>query len=151
MPMNPGKIHKKQFERLLKMMGSSLLVRQPPARTAAATNVDKVLGPVGQTHTYGASKELTVIWRNGHGKMLDNEATPTNIASLGRTEGLDAVVRCNLADALVDPDDKQGKTIFDTAKDVVYQSTSFKVVTTDRTGMPLEGPYILWVALRKAE
>jgi hypothetical protein len=149
--MNPGKIHKKQFARLLKMMASTVTVRQPVVRSVPQNDMEKVLGRKGTEHDHGAVQDVTVIWRNGHGKLLDNEATPLNIAAIGKTSGLDAVIRCMLEDVLVNPADKQGRTIFDTAKDVVYNGTSFQVVTTDRTGMPLEGPYILWVALRKGE
>lgn len=149
--MNPGKIHRKQFIRLLKTMGEPITVRQPVARSATTDPVAKVIGARGTEYSFGATQDVTVLWRNGSGKILDHDATPSRIALLGKVNNLDAVVRCLLEDVLVESTNKQGATIFDTAKDVVYNGNSFKVVDTDRSGMPLEGPYILWVALRKTE
>lgn len=149
--MNPGKIHRQQFIRLLNTMGEGVTVRQGVSRSTPANAVAKVIGPRGQEYEFGGTQDVQVLWRNGSGKILDHDATPMRIAVLGKVNTLDAVVRCLLEDVLLDPTNKQGTTIFDTAKDVVYKGTSFKVMDTDRSGMPLEGPYILWVALRKSE
>lgn len=149
--MNPGRVHRRQFQRLLAMMGTKAIVELPTSRsTEPLTDVEKVMGRRERPDEVGETREVTVIWRNGH-NLLDEPSTPPEIVRIGRVNGMDAVLRCDLDSVLVDPTKKQGQTIFDLAKSVVYQGSHFKVVATDRTGLPLDGPYILWVALRKAE
>ena len=145
--------HKKMFAALLAGAGVDVVVRQPVAPVAASTSADKVLGrQVDQApDAVGTTQTVRVVWSTSY---RANPATgapdlPPSLAAVGRTERLDVVLRCALADVVIDPNTRHGKTIFDTAKDVQFDGATYQVKGTDRTGLPPEGPYILWVGLRK--
>lgn len=146
--------HKQQFELFLERAGNdSVLVRQPLARTAGTTAVEKVLGKRAEAIVgaeYGDTDTITAIVSDASMVLGDQYASvPSNIATLGRTESLDIILRCLLSDVLIDTSAIYGKTILDTAKDVEIGGATFQVRATDRTGLPPIGPYIFWAALRK--
>lgn len=145
--------HRLQFERMLAQTGdSAVVVRQPLVRSAGTSAADRVLGKRAENVVgagYGVSTTITAVVSDAAMALNDQYAKiPPQIAALGRTETLAVILRCLLSDVLVDPDLKYGKTIFDTAKDVQIGGGTFQVRAVDRTGLPPEGPYICWVALR---
>lgn len=150
-----ARLHKRQFEAHLAGAGVEVEVRQRPPRAVPTTTADKVLGrrqdvvadaPAGpSTFVRAVVSDAAMATGNGYG------STPAEIVSIGKVEALDLILRCALTDVLVDPDKPYGKTVFDGAKDVLVAGTPFEVRATDRTGLPPVGPYILWVALRKAD
>jgi hypothetical protein len=148
-----ARMHKKRFEQFVAEAGDpNVVVRQSAAPTAALTAAEKVLGkqPTAPA-TYGASQTVTAVVSDASVAVEDRyTAIPSQIAALGRAEKLDLLLRLTLASVLVNPEHKYGTTIFDTAKDVQIGGAVFQVRGTARSGLPPEGPYILWVALRKA-
>lgn len=148
-----AKQHKAMFDRMVDEAGVTVTVRQPPIATASTSPADKVLGkrPDAAPEAYGEATTAVALWSTGYSgnDALGTYAIPAQIAALGRTDGLDVILRLKLADYLVDPENRHGATLFDTAKAVTYETVTYKVRATDRSGLPPLGPYILWVALQK--
>jgi hypothetical protein len=142
------------FEDFVATVGDSeVLVRQPAALVALTTSIDKVLGKQAPApgQGYGTQQYVLAVVSDAASALADRYASiPPQIAAIGRAEKIDILLRVILQDALVNVDAKYGPTIFDTAKDVQIGGAVFQVRATDRSGLPPEGPYILWVALRKA-
>lgn len=148
-------MHKRKFEQMVDEAGDpNVVVRQPAAPTVALSAAEKVLGRKSDTtqgQGYGESQTVKAVVSDFAISLADVYASiPPQIAAIGRAEKLDLLLRLPLAVALTNPDAKYGPTIFDTAKDVQIGGAVFTVRATDRSGLPPEGPYILWVALRKA-
>ena len=145
-----AKLHEKHFDRDLNARGEIVTVRQPGARAAATNAVEKALGAQTFESAVGTTKDIIALWSND---LISPEAFKAGgasdvIAALGDSGSFDAVVRCKLVDALHNVSDRQGRTVFHTAKDVVYSGHRYKVTGTKRTGLPGSGPYILWVGLK---
>lgn len=150
-----AKTHKRMFGRFVAEAGDpNVVVRQPAAPTAPISAAEKVLGRKSDTtqgEGYGESRTVKAVVSDAAVTLADVYASiPPQIAAIGRAEKLDLILRLPLGDALLIADAKYGQTIFDTAKDIQIGGAVFTVRATDRTGLPPEGPYILWVALRKA-
>lgn len=146
--------HKKQFERMMKD-AVQIELRMPAAVVPAAQAVDKVMGKrptptASATTAYGPSKFVSALWGVGYSITTAYGAVPPHLAALGQSDNLDVVLRCPLADVLLDQDKPLGRTVFHTAKDVVYQGEVFTVTGVDASGLPPLGPYICWVGLKKA-
>lgn len=147
--------HKKQFDALVTDGGVSVVVRDHAPRASAASSLDKVLGarpaedPVpgqyGTLHTVPCLVSMTTQNPNTHYQIV-----PPTIDALGRASAITIVLRCKLADVLLDPDKPQGQTIFDTCKDVFYDGEAYTVRGSDRTGLMPLAPYIFWVGLIKS-
>jgi hypothetical protein len=121
-----------------------------------ATNAkNEILGrPSLATGPIGTTTEVTAIINYGYtagtSPFANQDSMPAAIRALGDTDNLDVLLRCNVAECLVNPAGAGGgRTIFDSCKDVVFDECSFKVTAVDRTGLPPYGPYVLWVALKK--
>jgi hypothetical protein len=145
--------HRLQFEKYVASVGDpNVVIRQPAVRTAGTTDADLVLGRRAdaiQGEGYGESRTVTAIVTDAAMATNDEYAKiPPHIAAIGKTDTLDLILRCNLSDVLISPTDRYGKTLFHTAKEVVIGGAAFQVRATDRTGLPPEGPYVFWVALR---
>lgn len=144
------------FEAFLAQAGDdAVLVRQPAARTTPASDVEKVMGrrpAASQDDGVGETTNLLAVVSDAAVVLADRfQAVPPRIATLGKVESIDLLLRCRLEDVLVDSGSKYGKTILDTAKDVVVGGVSFTIRAIDRTGLPPEGPYICWAALRRVD
>jgi metal-dependent amidase/aminoacylase/carboxypeptidase family protein len=139
------------FQKALAEAGTTITIRQPaPKPASGGTDVTKILGArpspssaVGTTTTVGA---LVSGPANVAGTPLAS-ATPAQVDPLGRVADCDIVLRVLLSDVLLDPTKKHGKTLFDTAKDVLIDGGYFRVEKTERGGLAPLGPYILWVGL----
>jgi hypothetical protein len=148
-----AKLHKKKFYSYLDSTGVSVNVRLPLATNSASNSVTRALGKtVTATGPIGSIRQVRAIvnfgYTAGTNPFANPDAIPPAIRQIGTVETVDAVLRCRLEDVLVVATELGGRTLFDSCKDVVYQNTSYTVLTTDRTGLPPEGPYIVWVALR---
>lgn len=144
-----ARFHRERFERYVSDVGINVTVRQPRKVEAPSTDVEKVLGTSGAETEPGDAQTVRVIWSNDlRPNAIDNHL-PSKIASLARQGSVDVFIRAILRDVLHDPADPNGLTLFDTAFDVLQGTARFKVLDTDRTGLPPEGPYVLWVALRR--
>lgn len=152
-----AKIHKRQFEKLVDSLGVIVTVRQPQKRNPSGgpgNMAERVFGRPEWESEAGETQDIKVLWSNDYLRPESAVAGDISapIASLAQnTQKMDAVLRLRLADALIDPGKPQGRTIFETAKDVVYQGQIFEVLGVRKTGLPPEGPYILWVGLRLAD
>jgi hypothetical protein len=147
--------HKQQFILQLTQAGDpDIVVRQPAVVTSAANPTEKVLGrrtDVTPGQGYGDEQTILAIRSDASLTTADQySGLPARIAAIGRSEAIDILLRCLLEDVLLDPNEPYGRTIFDSAKDVLIGNAVFLVRGTDRTGLPPEGPYILWVALKRA-
>lgn len=154
---NASKAHKAIFERYITAVGTIVTLVFPPARSGDASMSSRVFGAPGYEENDGPTKEITVIWSNGQnsGGVFDDgiDKAPSKVvaALAGNGQVLDAVIRCRLADALIDPTKKQGKTYFHRAKEVEYQGQRFSINGFSLGGLPPEGPYILWVGLSRID
>lgn len=142
--------HKAMFEVYLHN-GVSIQVRQPAPRGTAANAVEKMKGISTFETGIGVIQTVKAIWSND---LLRPEAVVPGdvsevVAALGGKGSIDVIIRCLLDDVLITPGDKQGRTIFDTARDVVYSGHTFQIKGSKRTGFPPLGPYIYWVGLRE--
>lgn len=145
-----SRIHRKQFEKFVEQAGTPVTVRQPAVRVPG-TMADRVLGKMAIEEGVGATQTITVVWNTDLSVRWESPdlTVPKVIADLARMEKLDAVLRAKLSDALIVPGDVFGRTVFDTAKDVFYGNYAWQVTGTVRTGLEPEGPYILWIAVKK--
>lgn len=142
-------LHKRQFDKYVASAGRPILVRQPIGHLSGLTPAQRVMGTKAVDRGYGEEKEVICIFTNDLLSSIDDDDVKLVIAALGKTHQLDAVIRVRISDALSDPDNPQGTTIFETAKDVVFSGEVFEVTGTQRTGLPPLDPYVLWVGLRK--
>lgn len=144
-------MHKKFFERMVDGASTEVVVRQPAARTAATSAVDKVRGTREESAvtSYGIQQSINAIVSSPDQVITNTTWGPALAQALGGTDVFDLVLRCKLTDVLSDPDEPLGRTIFHSAKDVVYQGQSFKVTGVDRTGMAPLDAYVVWVGLKK--
>lgn len=145
-----AEMHKRLFEGYWAESEVFILVRQPAAKTAATNDVDKLKGATSFETAVGTTQLIKVLWSND---LLRPEAVLPGdvsepIAALGDGERLDAVVRLPLSEALLDADNPQGATVFDTARDITYSGRLYEIKGTKRTGLMPIGPYILWVGLK---
>jgi hypothetical protein len=156
--MSSSTMHRRIFERMLAREGEVLEVRQPtPAATATQTPTaaEMFFGPrpaAPAAAPTGPVDEVTALITTDPATLsVEGLQRRTPFHGIGRPESIVMIARCLLPDALVDDDRPLGRTLFDTAKDVVYLGESFEVAGTERTGLPGAGPYILWVALRRRQ
>lgn len=146
--------HKEMFERFLIAANTTVTVRQPAARTVATNPQDKVRGTRTFESAVGATKDVAVIWSNDlivgpeNTSALNMSSASEIIAAVGGKTNIDAVVRCRLLDVLIDTNNAQGRTLFETAKDVQFSGNLYKVQGMKRTGLAPLGPYVLWVGLK---
>jgi hypothetical protein len=147
--------HKALFLTYLGEVGEPVAVRQPaPKPTNPTTDVSKILGsrpapPAPGQPAVGAVKTVPAIV-SGASNIAGNpqpNRTDASVLPVGLLAVSDTVLRVLLDDVLLDPAKRYGKTLFDTAHDVVIHGTSFKVQGSERSGLAPLGPYILWVAL----
>lgn len=143
--------HKAEFEKFLTGAGVVVTIRQPGARVAGTNAVDRVKGQRTFETSIGSTQDILVVWSND---LIRPEAVVAGdvaetIAALGGKASVDVIIRCRLSDALLDGATHQGRTLFDTAKDVTYSGQTYEVTGTKRTGLPPIGPYILWVGLKQ--
>jgi hypothetical protein len=149
-----AEIHKRSFERLLEATGVEIAVRQPAPRNVSINAKDKVFGGKTLESDIGEIQLVTVIWSND---VFRPEAVVAGdvaeaVSGLAHNTGgkpVDAVIRMKLSEALLQADAPQGMTIFDTAKDILYQGQRFQILSTKRTGLPPIGPYTIWVGLTR--
>lgn len=151
--------HRRMFERWV-ADGVDVTIRQYPAPASPAagapapTTVDKVMGRrtalPSVTDEVGPTTTVKAILTNGYAGLARHDPDmPVPVQGIGYLKGVDILLRVRLHDVLVDPARPYGLTLFDTAKDVVFQQSAFEVKATEPAGMPPEGPYELWVALGK--
>lgn len=146
--------HRAIFEKMVEEVGVTLTVRQPKGRSASTTDVDKVFGSGGANREQeidpAQNKDVKVVWSTDYHSIAASGRQEI-LSALGglalHNNQLDVIIRLKLEDGLVDPNQKHGKTIFETSHDVLYGGLTYKVKGTARTGFPPEGPYILWVGL----
>jgi hypothetical protein len=144
-------LHRRIFEQFVEEVGVSVLVRQPAIKTGG-TGVDRVLGKRADVTTIGSTRPCQVVWSTdlfAISRAPTDGTIPNAIAALATIQECDAVLRGKLSDALINPADKFGQTIFDTAHDIVYGGHSWRVTGTAQTGLAPESPYALWVAVVK--
>jgi hypothetical protein len=141
-------LHKQLTESYIDTAGTTVTVRQAPAKVASGGSVvNKVLGTKAALDGAGVETEVTaVIAYTSSGVKQD--ARKTESAPIGLYDSSDVILMVKLAEVLDDPTKPQGMTIFDTAKEVLIQGTYFKKTGSERTGLPPYGPYILWVGLK---
>lgn len=145
--------HRKEFEKYVDSMDLWITIRQPPAKPPATSSVDRVFGHRPQPPSAPApceTCEIRAVWTTADAMDLTYRVPP-HIATIGRTEQVDLVLRVKLSDVLVDSAKKLGRTLLDTAQDVVIEGSTYKVLGVDRTGLPPEGPYIAWAALQRKD
>ena len=146
---NAAERHKRMFDEYVDHSQNTVTIRQPASKTSSASMTSKVFG---EPTTAGATKTVSVIWNND-GIWPDESAANAVVAAAGllssNREVLDAVLRCKLTDVLIDPDNDQDETLFDTAMDVLYKGVAYKVVRTQRRGFSPIGPYVLVVGLQR--
>ena len=144
--LNLATRHKAQAYNMIDTLGEDILIRQPPARTTSTSDVDKVFGAPQELDDYG---ELTTVTGHVHQGTVPGDASGYNFTArfLGIMQNADLVVSVKLEDVLSDSTKKYGRTLFDTAKDVVVGGSVFEVTGAYRSGMAPLGPYILWVGL----
>jgi hypothetical protein len=144
--------HRRVFLAMLQRVGVWIVVRQPAVPTLGTTAVQRVLGTKADLTAVGATKRIKALLSNDY--LRPETIAPGDVseglAALGGKDRVDAILRVHLPDAVPD-DDTQARTLFDSAKDVVIDGTTFEVTGTKRTGFPPIGPYILWVGLKKSE
>lgn len=151
MLVGAARLHRVRFERFVDEAGETVEVRQPAAPTAPASALEKVQGKRPSVAAYGDTQTVQAIQGGGYdGNVLHPPSVPAQIAAIGKVQPIDLLLRCKLADALIDSGKRYGQTIFDTAKDVVFAGAVWTVLVTERSGLPPEGPYELWVGLRKS-
>jgi hypothetical protein len=148
-----ARIHKKQFEAYVNSVGVRVQVRQPSKTNTSSTAVSRAIGvPVTAEGPIGEIDVVQVVWTFGYtagtNPFANPEQIPPAIRAAGTVENVDAVLRCKISDVLVTAARPGGRTLFDSCKDIVYEGTSYKVIATDRTGLPPEGPYVCWVAVK---
>jgi hypothetical protein len=150
-----AELHKKTFESMLESIGVEIVVYQPQVRSGSGMG-DKAFGPRATETTNGVSSTVRVIWSNDYLDTnlsgLSDASIASPIASLGANgRAPDVVIRMALADVVNVPEALQGRTLFDTCREIVYQGQAFEVLNTRRTGLPPIGPYILWAGLRRKD
>lgn len=148
----PALQHKKFFERYIDGAGKEVVVRQPAARPAPVSDVEKVLGTretvTGDTR-YGDEQTVNAVVSSPDALISDQVWGPKLIQSLGGTDVLDLILRAKLVEVLSDSLQPLGRTIFHSAIDVVIDGQAFKVTGVERSGMSPLDPYIAWVGLKK--
>lgn len=147
-------LHKKQFDKYVESVGAEVELRLPATAVAAPGAADKVLGKrpaptIDATTAYGDSLFVQAIWTSGTA-ITTEQGVPNRIAALGASDQVDVLVRCKLADVLLDAVKPLGRTQFHVCKDVRYQGAIFTVTGVDTSGLPPLGPYVCWVGLKKA-
>lgn len=147
-------LHKKQFERYVDGSGAELELRMPATTTTAPVAADKVMGKrpaptTDATSAYGETVYVKAIVTSGTA-ITTEQGVPNRIAALGASDQVDVLVRCKLADVLLDPTKPLGRTQFDVCKDVRFGGSIFTVTGTDTSGLPPLGPYVCWVGLKKS-
>lgn len=144
-----AELHRAKFLQYVDDVGVDVEVRQPQAKTDSTNDVDKVFGPRARETTPGTSATVKAVFvHRGSTSNLAYGRAP-ELGPLGKKiYDADRILKVVLTDALVDADVPAGKTIFDTAFDVVIEGIRYDVIGTDRTGLPSIAPYVLWVGLK---
>jgi hypothetical protein len=145
-----AKQHRSIFYKLILETGKDVIVRgEPAAPTGTLTDADRALGIQATTATVYPEAIVKGIIT---GPMLIPlvQENPGLVAPIGLIQQSDIIIRCKLSDVLVDPLDVYGPNSFDVAHDVVIGKNVFKVVATDRSGLPPLDPYICWVGLKSS-
>jgi hypothetical protein len=145
--------HKKMFDTLVETAGVEITVREPIGRIEGTSARSKVLGTKAyEEDAAPTTTAVTVLWSNDYASLTDVDSRDV-LDALGalalQNNKLDVVLRLKLEDVLDDPANKQGRTLFDRAKDVQYSGETFEITGTKRTGLNPIGPYILFVGLRR--
>jgi hypothetical protein len=141
--------HRAAFETLVAQTGRRVVFRARVGRVSSSTAADRVLGTRAQETGDGTETALTAVFSAGG--SVDIARSPQKIAALGNAGALDALLRLPVASALLDVTKPLGRTVAHLAKDVVVDGEVFEIVGIDRSGLPPEPPYILWVGLKKAQ
>jgi len=140
--------HKAQAYRLIDSLGQSIIVRQPPDRTASTNDMEKIFGASTYESEYGTTTTITAHVHQGPVPTGLQRGSLSDLASqVGWMQEADLILSVKLEDVLADSTKVYGNTIFDTARDVVVSGSVFDVTGTFRSGLAPLGPYILWVGL----
>ena len=143
--------HRNKMYALIDSAATTITVRPPATRAASTNATEKVFGPSGAQETDYGTPTTVSAW-------VHQAAVPASFAgqntlqqiAAGKLAESDIILSLKLEDALVDANQPYGRTIFDTAKDVQIQGSTFQVKGTFRSGFAPLGPYILWVGLVNA-
>ena len=147
-----AKKHREFFYNLVEEIGKPITIRKElPPQTAGITNVSRVLGvQVTQSTTAYPEVSIDAIVTGANSVAPLNSRDPGIVAPLALLQSSEIILRAKLSDVIVDPENPYGQTIFDIAHDVMIGETVFKVVGTDRSGLPPLPPYIVWCGLKSA-
>jgi hypothetical protein len=143
--------HRTIFLQLLNEIGEEVVVRLPaPKPTPAGNDASKILGsrPTTTAATIGDTFDKKAIISGPSSAAPAPNETPATARALGKVAECDLVLRFFLDDVLLDETKRYGRTLLDSAVDVLVQGTTFKVEAMARGGLAPLGPYILWVGLK---
>lgn len=145
-----AKLHRATFYKLLDEAGRDVIIRaEPAAPTGTLTDVERALG-VQQTVSTSYPETTVKGVITGPTSIPLNQTSPGVVAPLGLLQQSDIVIRFRLSDILVDANDVYGPTTVDVAHDIVIGKNVFKVIATERSGLPPLDPYICWCGLESA-
>ncbi len=141
-------VHRDSFYAMLDEVGIPVTIRQPAEKpSSGGSDVTKALGTREQVTGTGEEKEVLAIVSGptNTGVNITAGTAPKQASPVGSVQFCSTVLRVKLSDVLVNEEKLYGKTLFETAREIVIQDTVFKVVATERSGLAPLGPYILWV------
>ena len=150
MNRNIATAHKRKMHALIDGAATSVTVRPPESRQAASNDVDKIFGSATLDTGYGTPITVSAWVHNASiPGTYEAQGVGPGAQILGSLSEADLILSVKLEDVLVDSTLPYGRTVFDKAKDVQVQGSSFKVKGTFRSGLAPIGPYILWIGLEQ--